>query len=191
VGTEHGFERVFRGHTAKDVAGTDKENGWHHVPQLAEHKFNDESRVSQAFAETEGDARLDSFRALFDLGFLAIALTRLGIAYPPHDVFDTLDMACRLYPAWHRHSLENVAARLKIANGAGHRALSDARMLKDVFLAMLRRTPTVKAIADLMRVSQLLRFADAPVCTIEPPAGFEALSTAITERCAMQRRLVA
>jgi hypothetical protein len=43
----------------------------------------------------------------------------------------------------------------------------------------------------LMRVSQLLRFADAPVCTIEPPAGFEALSTAITERCAMQRRLVA
>jgi hypothetical protein len=84
-----------------------KENGWHHVPQLAEHKFNDESRESQAFAETEGDARLDSFRA------------------------------------------------------------------------------------DLMRVSQLLRFADAPVCIIEPPAGFEALSTAITERCAMQRRLVA
>ena len=80
---------------------------------------------------------------------------------------------------------------MQLSYGAEHRALSDARLVKDVFLAMLRRTPTVKAIADLMRVSQLLRFADAPVCIIEPPAGFEALSTAITERCAMQRRLVA
>src|ERR1700752_4632657 len=38
--------------------------------------------------------------APFDLGFLAMALTRLGIAYPPHYIFDTLDMARQLYPTW-------------------------------------------------------------------------------------------
>jgi DNA polymerase-3 subunit epsilon len=87
--------------------------------------------------------------APFDLGFLAMALTRLGIVYPPHDVFDTLDIARRLYPAWHSHSLENVAARLKIANGAEHRALSDARLVKEIFLAMLRRTPTIRTMSDM------------------------------------------
>jgi DNA polymerase III epsilon subunit family exonuclease len=121
--------------------------------------------------------------ALFDLGFLSMALTRLGIVYPLHDVLDTLDIARRLYPEWHSHSLEHVADSLKIANTAEHRALSDARVVKDVFRAMLRRTPTVKAIADLMRVSQPLMFADAPVFAIEPPPGFEALSTAIAEQC--------
>jgi predicted DNA-binding transcriptional regulator YafY len=72
---------------------------------------------------------------------------------------------------------------LKIANRAEHRALSDARLVKNVFLELLRRTPTLKKISEFMRVSQQLTFADAPVCAIEPPSGFEALSTAITERC--------
>ena len=79
--------------------------------------------------------------APFDLGFLAMALTRLGIAYPPHYVFDTLDIARRLYPAWHSHRLEHVAARLKSANAVEHRALSDARLVKATFLAMLKDIP--------------------------------------------------
>ena len=58
--------------------------------------------------------------------------------------------------------------------------------MKEVFLAMLRHPPpTVKAIADVMRVSQPLTFADAQVCTVEPPPGFEILTTAMAERCAI------
>jgi DNA polymerase III epsilon subunit-like protein len=75
--------------------------------------------------------------ASFDLGFLAMALTRLGIVYPPHDVFDTLDIARRLHPTWPSHSVEHVATRLKVANRAEHRALPDARLVKEIFLAML------------------------------------------------------
>jgi hypothetical protein len=119
------------------------------------------------------------------LGFLAMALTRLGIAYPSHDVFDTLDMARRLYPTLPSHSLEHVAARLKIANTAEHRALSDARLVKAIFLAMLKDIPTVKTIDAVTRVSPPRTFTDAPVIAIEPPPGFEALSTAIAERCAI------
>jgi len=143
--------------------------------------------VLPPFGEFLGDSDtiLLAYNAPFDLGFLAMALIRLGIAYPPHDVFDTLDIARRLYPGWHSHSLENMAARLKIANRAEHRALSDARLVKDVFLEMLQCIPTVKTIADVMRVSPPLTFADAPVCAIDLPAGFEALSTAIAERCAI------
>jgi predicted DNA-binding transcriptional regulator YafY len=71
---------------------------------------------------------------------------------------------------------------MKIANKAEHRALSDARLVKDIFLAMLQHTPTLKKLSELMRVSQPLTFADAPVYAIDPPAGFEALTMAITER---------
>jgi DNA polymerase III epsilon subunit family exonuclease len=133
----------------------------------------------------ESDTLLLAHNAPFDLGFLAMALIRLGIAFPLHDLFDTLDMARRLYPTWPGHSLEHVAMRLNVANGAKHRALSDARLVKEIFLAMLKDIPTVKTTADVMRVSQSLSFADAPVFAIEPPPGFEALSTAIAERCAI------
>jgi len=131
------------------------------------------------------DTILLAHNALFDLGFLAMALIRLGIAYPPHDVFDTLDMARRLYPIWPSHSLEHMATRLKIANRAEHRALSDARLVKDILLAMLKDIPSVKTIADVMRVSPPLTFSDAPVCAVELPSCFEALSMAMTKRCAI------
>jgi hypothetical protein len=75
--------------------------------------------------------------------------------------------------------------RLDVANGAEHRALSDSWLVRDVFLAMLKDIPTVKTTADVMRVSQPLTFAAAPVYTIKPPPGFEALTTAIAERCAI------
>jgi DNA polymerase III epsilon subunit family exonuclease len=121
----------------------------------------------------------------FDLSFLAMALTRLGIAYPAHCLFDTLDMSRRLYPTWPSHSLEHVAIKLKVANKAEHRALSDAYLVKQIFLAMLQHAPTVSTITDLGHLSAPLTFTDAPICAIDPPAGFEALATAMTERCAI------
>jgi DNA polymerase III subunit epsilon len=131
------------------------------------------------------DTILLAHNAPFDLGFLAMALTRLRITYPPHYLLDTLDMARRLYPAWPSHSLEYVATRLKVANRAEHRALSDARLVKDIFPAVLQHVPAVRTITDLARFSLPLTFADAPVFAIEPPPGFEALTTALSERCAI------
>ena len=48
----------------------------------------------------EVDTILLAHNALLDLGFLAMGLTRLGSAFPPHYLFDTLDMTRRLYPTW-------------------------------------------------------------------------------------------
>jgi DNA polymerase III epsilon subunit-like protein len=50
------------------------------------------------------DTILLAYNAPFDLGFLAMALIQLGIACPLHSLFDTLNMARRLYPAWLNHS---------------------------------------------------------------------------------------
>jgi hypothetical protein len=119
------------------------------------------------------DTILLAHNAPFDLGFLAMSLIRLGIAYPPHYFLDTLELARRLYPTWQNHSLEHVAIKLNVANKAEHRAVSDARAVKDIFWAMLQHAPTVKTIADVMRLSPLLTFADAPVFAIHPKSSWE------------------
>jgi DNA polymerase III epsilon subunit-like protein len=131
------------------------------------------------------DTILLAHNAPFDLGFLAMALTRLGIAFPSHNIFDTLDMARRLYPAWPSHRLEHVATRQNVANSAAHRALSDARLVKEIFLAMLQHVPTVRTMADPGWLWPTLTFANASVCAIEPPAGFAVLTTTMTEKCAI------
>jgi WYL domain len=100
-------------------------------------------------------------------------------------VFDTLDIARRLYPTWPSHSLERMATQLKVANGVDHRALSDTCLVKDIFPAMLKDIPTLKTIAELGHLSPPLTFAEAPVYAIDPPAGFEALTMAMTEQGAM------
>jgi predicted DNA-binding transcriptional regulator YafY len=74
---------------------------------------------------------------------------------------------------------------MKIAHGAEHHVLADACMVKDIFLAMLQHTPALKKLSVLMRVSQSLTFADASVFAIQPPVGFEALTTAMSEQCAI------
>jgi len=127
------------------------------------------------------DTTLLAHNALFDLGFLAMALARLRMDGPPHRILDTLDLARRLYPSWPSHALERVATHLKLPTGAQHRALADARLLKDIFLETLRHRPSIKTMADLARRSQPLTFADAPVIPVPPPAGFEPLGTALLE----------
>jgi WYL domain len=77
------------------------------------------------------------------------------------------------------------AVPLTVANGAAHRARSDARLIKGVFLTMPQHAPTVRIITDLARFSLPITFADGPVCANEPPPAFEVLTTAIPERCAM------
>jgi hypothetical protein len=55
-------------------------------------------------------------------------------------------------------------------------ALPDARLVKDVFLELLQRTPTVKSIADVVHISPPLTFADAPTAS-NPPQGLCASRT--------------
>jgi DNA polymerase III subunit epsilon len=136
------------------------------------------------FLGTE-DTILLAHNAPFDLGFLGMALARLRIPAPPHCLFDTLDLMRRLSPTWPSHALERVATTLKVATGTQHRALADARLVKEIFLKILRSRPTVRTVADLARLSPPLTFADAPVFPIEPPARFQALAMALVEGSAL------
>jgi hypothetical protein len=67
-----------------------------------------------------------------------------------------------------------------------HWAPSDVQLVNEIFLAMLKDIPTVRTMADVVRVSQPLTFPDAPVFAVDLPPGFERLTTAIAEQCAIK-----
>ena len=75
--------------------------------------------------------------ARFDYGFVRAELARLELRFKA-PVLCTVKLSRRLYPSEPRHNLDAVMARHGIACDARHRALGDARVLRDL-IAVLRR----------------------------------------------------
>lgn len=98
-----------------------------------------EVRQAPLFAETAAEilSRIDQavlvfHNAPFDLSFLDTELSRLGLAWQPAAVIDTLEIARRFYH-FSSNSLGAVAARLGIEPAQAHRALGDALTTFKVF----------------------------------------------------------
>lgn len=131
------------------------------------------------------DRILVAHNARFDVEFLAIAMARLGLACPPHRIFDTLALARALLPGLPAYTLGDVARALGVAKGSPHRALGDAMLVKEIFLSLLRRTSWMKTFADLAHVRPALTFHDAQVRPIDLPPGLPHLALALTTRRAL------
>jgi DNA polymerase-3 subunit epsilon len=127
------------------------------------------------------DSILLAHNAPFDLEFIGVDMIRLGLPFPSHLTFDTKVLAQSLMPGFMTYSLEALAARLGVARWQEHRALTDARLTKNVFLALLTRPPGVKSVSDLARLAPPLTFERLCGSRVEPPRGFEGLTLAIEE----------
>jgi len=92
------------------------------------------SAVSGRLGRLVGDVPIVGHNVGFDLGFLTAHGVPLG--NPP---LDTFELASILLPAMPNYSLGTLAAVLGVAAPTQHRALADARMAKDLFLALLAR----------------------------------------------------
>ena len=129
------------------------------------------------------DSVLVAHNARFDLNFLAIAMARLALAFPPHDIFDTLSLARALLPGLPGYTLADLGRALGIAEGAPHRALGDALLVKEVFRTLLGRGARLTTVTDLARVAPPLMFHDLRVATISPPSSLSPLAMALAKRC--------
>ena len=141
-------------------------------------------RALPDFAEFLGpdSTLLLAHNAAFDIGFIGVELTRLNIPCPAHRIYDTMLLAQSLYPMFPNYKLETLAVEMQIAEKEDHRALSDARLTKEVFLALLNQSRSIRTTADLDRCSSPLSFSDSQVFEIEPPPGFEDLARAMEGR---------
>lgn len=75
--------------------------------------------------------------ARFDHGFLRNEFARLGIDFSPR-VMCSVKLSRALYPAFPRHGLDALMERFGLACDARHRALGDARVVRD-FLDIVAR----------------------------------------------------
>ncbi len=92
------------------------------------------SAVAGRLGRLVGDVPVVGHNVGFDLGFLMAH--GVPLSNPP---LDTFELASILLPAMPNYSLGTLAAVLGVATPTQHRALADARMAKDLFLALLAR----------------------------------------------------
>ena len=81
-----------------------------------------------------GDVPLVGHNVQFDVTFLR----RVGAARH-NPLIDTYELASMLLPSLHSYTLASVAKALNVHTDTVHRALSDAQLSREVFLALLQR----------------------------------------------------
>ena len=141
------------------------------------------SDVLPRFIEFLGDTQvlLLAHNAGFDLGFLAMAFSRLGQPSPAHPVLDTCDLARRRL-SLPNYRLETIGRHLRLIYAEKHRAIDDSLLLKDVFVHLVRKRPAISSTNELCRLSPGLRFESFAAVLDNPPAGYEDLWLAISEQ---------
>lgn len=101
----------------------------------------DPNEIFPLFRRFLGDARLVAHNARFDVGFLGAEFERIGLSLT-NKVFCTLSLSRRFYPKLPNHRLETVYRHLcgEISDTTRrHRALDDARLTMEVWLALERK----------------------------------------------------
>ena len=97
------------------------------------------TQVYRQFRDFAGAHVVLGYAVGFDLAMLRSEHERAGLAWKAPRFLDVLDLARALRPDLPNFSLETLAAWLGIAVVDRHRALPDARLAAEVFLALLPR----------------------------------------------------
>lgn len=90
------------------------------------------------FREFCGDAVLVAHNAEFDLGFISVCATRIGMPEWTNAVLDTLPLARKLYPSEKNYRLKTLTTKFGVDLVNAHRALDDTVALAKVFQYMLK-----------------------------------------------------
>jgi DNA polymerase III subunit epsilon len=96
------------------------------------------SRVLPTFLGFIDGAALVAHNAPFDLRVMALELLRAGLPLPDNPVLDTCALSRRLGVEVPNHRLGTLARAFGVPQGRAHRALTDARVAKDLLQAYFR-----------------------------------------------------
>ena len=117
-----------------------------------------EGEAVAQFLEFAGDLPLVAHNAGFDIGFIAAAAERAGLAFDPVFV-DTLALSQSLLPELRRFKLDMVARALGLPEFRHHRASDDAAVCARIFAALRPRLAQegAQALADIGPLAVRLR----------------------------------
>ncbi|ANB58410.1 DNA polymerase III, alpha subunit, Gram-positive type [Anoxybacillus sp. B7M1] len=98
----------------------------------------DAGEVLRQFHEWMGDSVLVAHNASFDIGFLNVGLSKIGLQKVTNPVIDTLELARFLYPELKNHRLNTLCKKFDIELTQHHRAIYDAEATGHLLMKMLK-----------------------------------------------------
>jgi DNA polymerase III epsilon subunit family exonuclease len=98
--------------------------------------------------------------APFDIGFLEVAICKLGLSMPNNLVLDTLPLARALVENSQNYQLRTLVEHLQIAAGSYHRALADSYHVRNIFVRMVEGLPSGTTLEQLVDICGKLHFMD-------------------------------
>jgi DNA polymerase III epsilon subunit family exonuclease len=125
--------------------------------------------VLPAFLDFVQGAALVAHNAPFDLRVLALELLRAGLPLPDQPVVDTCALSRLLPVAVPNHRLGTLADAFGVSRGRPHRALSDARVAKDLLRAYLRELGPAADVLVRRHLTQDGLRLSLRCCASEPP----------------------
>ncbi len=99
---------------------------------------------------------LVAHNAPFDVGFLKVAIGRLGIDVPPVTVLDTLNLSRALVDGVMDYKLKTLAQHFEIVDGDYHRALADSHHVRHIFGKIIAANPDFTTLEDLQDLNCLM-----------------------------------
>ncbi len=103
---------------------------------------------------------LIAHNATFDVSFLQVALTRLGLPLPPNPVLDTLKLSRNYVQESRNHRLKTLVEYFGQGEDVSyHRAEADSRHVMHVFMELLKRAGSSCTLADLITAGGVLFFS--------------------------------
>lgn len=97
--------------------------------------------------------------AWFDLDFLWAACRHARLVPPALPVIDTR-LLSRARLDLYSHKLESIARHLRLAQATRHRAAEDSRLLKHVFLRLVRLRPAISRVDELFDIAWICALDD-------------------------------
>ncbi|HIA51791.1 MAG TPA: WYL domain-containing protein [Candidatus Melainabacteria bacterium] len=99
---------------------------------------------------------LVAHNAPFDVGFLKVAVARLGINVPELKVLDTLSLSRALVDGVVDYKLKTLAQHFEIVDGDYHRALADSHHVRHIFGKIMAANPDYTTLEHLQELNCLI-----------------------------------
>jgi DNA polymerase III epsilon subunit-like protein len=144
------------------------------------------AEVIPRFMEWVGseDTVMVAHNANFDLGFMRVALMKLGLTLPKNPVVDSLFLSRRLLGDVPNHQLKTLVQYLDLESGEFHRALADSQHVKNLLKRLISIDSSLATWGALIESGCVLSFQGGEDFAPAPSSEILALVQAIKEAIA-------
>lgn len=118
----------------------------------------------------------------FDLSFLQWEMRRNAMAMPNLLAIDTIDIYRKLFKGISSYSLQSLMMHFNLAQHQDHRALSDAQLVRQLFLLAAEKFPPIDSVKSFKKISSVYPLPEPTPLTATVPDNLRDLQEALAAK---------